>query len=351
MAKNGKSIGVTLTSILVGVDIGYGKTKAVTPGQSPIIFDSVWGHARKIKFGADKIAKNHPGEQITDEDGDWFVGSLALSQISAGEQLKLRGRTADESTMGNVARVRLLKVALGKLFPGQQNGDVIHFTIATGLPVDHMPEAEELKAALIGLHVIHTDATNFVAHITEVIVMPQPYGTVYRNMLTQQGEINPCHTFVRTGVIDIGTFTTDLAVDDDGEYVDDQSGSVEAGMSIVQQQVSDAYERIAREKPRLGDLETIIHKKCILLNSKPEDFTADVEDGLIRVRDAILTLASAKWGTAARIDVIYVAGGGAGAKLIFDEIKRVYPQARLVEDYQYSNAQGYLQYAVFKARG
>lgn len=351
MAKNGKSIGTTITSVLVGVDIGYGKVKAVTPGQPPVIFDSVWGHARKLKFRADEVASKHPGEQITDEDGDWFVGGLALSQIPAGEQLKLRGRTADESTLGNVARVRLLKVALGKLFPGQRNGDVIHFTIATGLPVDHMAESENLKAALTGLHMIDTDATHFVAHITEVIVMPQPYGTVYRNMLTPTGDINSCHTFVRTGVIDIGTFTTDLAVDDDGEYVDNQSGSVEAGMSIVQQQVSEAYERVAREKPTLGDLETIIHKGCVLLNGIPEDFTADVEDGLIRVRDAILTLASAKWGTAARIDVIYVAGGGAGAKLIFDEIRRVYPQARLVEDYQFSNAQGYLQYAVFKARG
>jgi hypothetical protein len=42
--------------------------------------------------------------------------------------------------------------------------------------------------------------------------------------------------------------------------------------------------------------------------------------------------------------VIYVAGGGAG--LIFNDIKAVYRQAKLVSDFQLSNARGYANYAL-----
>lgn len=350
MVKNGKSIGTTIGTITVGVDIGYGVTKAVTPGHDPVLFPSVWGHSRELKFQAGETAAKYPGDQITDDEGEWFVGNLALSQIRTGEQLKLRGRTADEVTLGNVARLRLLKVALGKMFPNQRNGDVLHFKIATGLPVDHLAGSADLKAAFIGQQTIHTDSTYFIANIIDVMVMPQPYGTVYRNMLTPRGEINLCHTFTRTGVMDIGTFTTDLLLDDDGEYIDDLSGSVEVGMHVVQRVVADAYERRYGEKPNYRDVETIIRNKCIRISGEPDDFTADVEEGLSIVRDAVLTLASAKWSKALSVDVIYVAGGGAGAQTVLSEIKRLYRQARLVEDFQLSNAQGYLQYALFVVR-
>lgn len=345
-----RNTGTTIGTITLGLDIGYGVTKAVTPGHDPVLFPSVWGHSRELKFQADETAAKYPGDQITDDEGEWFVGNLALSQIPAGEQLKLRGRTADEATLGNVARLRLMKVALGKLFPNQRNGDVLHFKIATGLPVDHLPGAADLKAAFIGQHIIHTDSTYFVANVTEVMVMPQPYGTIYRNMLTAKGEINPCHTFTRTGVIDIGTYTVDLALDDDGEYIDDLSGSVESGMHVVQRVVAAAYERNFSQKPTYRDIETIIRNKCIRAYGEPVDFTAEVDNGLSIVKDAVLTLAGAKWSTAVSVDVIYVAGGGAGAPSVLNEIKRLYRQARLVEDFQLSNAQGYLQYALFVVR-
>lgn len=120
----------------IGLDIGYGVTKALT-GQQNVLFPSVCGHAHELKFQADEIAERHPGEQITDEDGAWFVGSLALSQLRPGEILRLRGRTVDEQNIGNVFRVRMAKVAIGKLFGGQvSDGETVHLQLATGLPVD-----------------------------------------------------------------------------------------------------------------------------------------------------------------------------------------------------------------------
>ncbi len=43
---------------------------------------------------------------------------------------------------------------------------------------DHMRDADELKEALHGQHLIQTDACEVIANVTEVMVMPQAYGAI-----------------------------------------------------------------------------------------------------------------------------------------------------------------------------
>lgn len=345
LTNNGKPQSSGITTI--GLDIGYGVTKVVSSAGS-FSFPSVAGYAREIKFKAEEIAAKYPGDQITDDDGaDWFVGDLALSQLKAHEQRRLRGRTANEAEIGNVFRVRLAKVAIGKLFAGLHNGDVMHIRIATGLPVDHMRGAGELKAALIGQHRIKTDVCDIIANITDVMVMPQPYGTIYGQMLTQAGEINPCHTATKTGVLDIGTYTIDLTLDDDGEYIDTASGSIEGGMYTAQERISELIEATYGQKPDYKMVEGILKTGCGKIRGKTVSFQEDVTNALQPMRAAALQLVGDKWQTGLTVDVIYLAGGG--AELAFDEIRAAYPQAQLVEDAQFSNARGYLNYAHFRA--
>src|SRR5690606_35393745 len=131
-------------------------------------------------FRSEALAAKYPGDQLTDEDGStWFVGDLALAQLPTGELLRLRGRTANEKTMGNTFRLRLAKAAIGKLAQGASGRDVIHLRLCSGLSVDHMRDTGELKQALLGQHLIKTDASEVIANVTEVIVMPQPYGSAY----------------------------------------------------------------------------------------------------------------------------------------------------------------------------
>jgi len=142
MAKQTKKKQQESTSVLngngvltVGLDIGYGVVKVVTDENS-FGFPSVMGHAREIKFQQEAIQQKYPGDQITDDEGEWFVGDLAMAQVPAGELLRLRGRTANEKTMGNAFRLRLAKVAVGKLVQGVWGRDAIHLRLAVGLPVD-----------------------------------------------------------------------------------------------------------------------------------------------------------------------------------------------------------------------
>jgi plasmid segregation protein ParM len=333
--------------VTLGLDIGYGVVKAVTAEQV-VTFPSVLGHAREIKFQQEDMARRHPGDQITDSEGDWFVGDLALAQLPPGEILRLRGRTANEATMGNAFRLRLAKVAIGKLMQGMGNRDVVHLRLATGLPTDHMRDAAELKASLLGQHLIQTDTAEIIANVAEVMVMPQPYGTIYAATLTEAGEVNRQHTCRRTGVCDVGTYTVDLALDDEGEFVDAESGSVESGVYTAQERIAAALERDYREKMPFRIVEEVLRTGIFHANGQPVDYRDMVEEALAPLRSATLNLMSEKWQRGTTVDTIFLSGGG--AELVIHEVRAAYPQTQLVANAQLANARGYLNYACFAAR-
>jgi len=335
-----KSSGVST----IGLDIGYGVVKVVTDEES-LAFPSVMGHAREIKFQQEAIQQKYPGDQITDDDGDWFVGDLALAQLPPGELLRLRGRTANEKQMGNAFRLRLAKTAIGKLVQGVWGRDVVHLKISTGLPVDYMRDAAELKEALLGQHVIQTDSCEVIANITDVIVMPQPYGSAYSQMLTPSGDVNVYHTYMRTGIVDVGTYTVDIALDDDGEFVDAESGSVEGGVYTAQERISSMLERNYREKMPYKIVEQVLRTGIFTASGTPVDYSEEVEEALAPLRSATLGLMSEKWQRGTTVDVIYLSGGG--AELVYEQVVEAYPQTKLVPQAQMANARGYLYYANF----
>jgi len=330
-------------AFVLGLDIGFGVTK-VYDGRSSIMFPSVWGPRRVLKFQESEIKGRYPGDWIVDDDGEWFVGDLAASQLPTGAQRRLRGRTADDAALSNAARVRLAKVALGKLFPNIQNGDVVQVRIATGLPVDHMRGTGDLKAALLGQHRISTDRADFVANVTDVMVMPQPYGTIYANTLLPTGRLNPHHVAKRTGVCDIGTYTIDVALDDDGEFIDAASGSTEAGMYMAQDMIATLYEQEYREKPSYKIISEAMTKGYLRIRGENENIEDDLESALDPVRQAAIELMTDKWGSGVSVDTIYCSGGGASRA--FRAIGAAFKHAILMDNAQMANAIGYRNYAM-----
>ncbi len=330
--------------LTIGLDIGYGAVKAVTK-DAALIFPSVCGHARDIKFQQNEIAERHPGDQLQDDDGTWFIGELALSQLTPGELLRLRGRTANETTIGNVFRRRLAKAVIGKLLAGVHDSPVVHVRIATGLPVTHMPDADGLKAALLGQHLIKSDSAHLIANVMEVMVMPQPYGCLYASTLTAEGEVNRQYSYKRTGVCDVGTYTVDITLDDEGAYIEPESGSVEGGVYTAQERISDMLERRYRQKMPYKVIEQVLRTAEFRAHGELVDFSAEVEEALGPLRSATLSLLGEKWKSGANVDVILLCGGG--AELVHDTVAEAYARTLLVRDAQLANARGYLHYATF----
>jgi plasmid segregation protein ParM len=328
----------------VGVDVGFGSTKAVLHTGKSVVFRSVFGPASEFDFQEEKISHKYPGDQITDDEGDWFVGDLAISQIPPDQVIRLQARSNND--FGHGIRVRFFKVALGKLLPNL-NGDVIHLTVATGLPVAHMADAAALKSAIIGRHRIKTDQTDFVANVTDCIVMPQPYGTIYRMMYLPDGTLNPADTKKRKAVIDIGEYTIDYAVDDDGEYVAAESGSLEAGVHTVKEVIRKHLTKQYGQPFTDKEVEHILLNKWLRISGDVIRFDTVVDDAINSLQTTTTAKAGQLWKAARRMDVIAVSGGG--TPLIADPIKKAYAQSEKVENPQTANAEGYLRYALWAA--
>lgn len=334
----------TKSIVRVGLDIGYGYTKLVAEDDRVVVFPSVLGYAHEIKYKADEILSKYKGDLLTDDSATWFVGELALAQLPPGQIMVLAGRDADDAM---ALRQRLMKAALGKLFTGL-HGDVVHLHIATGLPVDHMRDAQCLRDALLGQHYIRTDATELVANVVRVQVMPQPYGTIYARQLTSTGGLDPCYTHKVTGVADLGRFTFDLTVDDDGEYIDYRSGSNEGGTFLAEQALAAVIQRDFRFQPGPKIVSEVLRTKCLRIRGTPIDYSSEVATALNPLREGALNFMRAKWGNADDIDVIFLTGGG--APLIYDLVKAAYPHAQMVSDAsQLDNAKGFRNYALFSA--
>jgi PRTRC genetic system protein D len=334
------------TNLTIGLDIGYGATKAVTTDQE-IIFPSVAGYAQEIAFGAEDLVNKYPSEHIIDDEGAWFVGSLALHQVGSNELLQLQGRTSNSDEAGMLFRRRMMKVALAKIIR-ITDGDVVHVRVATGLPVDHMRDTQLLKETLLGQHLIRTNNASFVANVTECRVMPQPYGAIYSSMFTEHGDSSEYHISEKTAVVDIGRYTVDCTLDDNGEYIQPQSGSVESGMYTAQQRIAATLEADFRQKPTFDQIEETLRTGYLRAFGEPVDYRQDVNEALKPVRSATLALMSRLWKTGMGIDEIYVVGGGAA--VVGGDIQRAYRQAKIMDNAQFRNAMGYLRYSLYKQR-
>jgi plasmid segregation protein ParM len=153
---------------------------------------------------------------------------------------------------------------------------------------------------------------------------------------------------MRTGVVDVGAYTVDLALNDDGEYIDAESGSVEGGVSAAQERVAALLEHDYRQKMPYKLVEAALRTGYFRARGEVVDYSAAVQEALAPLRSATLSLMGTKWQTGATLDVIYLSGGG--APLVADAVMGAYPQTTLVDQPQLANARGYLNYALFTAR-
>jgi plasmid segregation protein ParM len=332
----------------IGLDMGYGYTKAVTASDS-IIFPSVMGQAGNINFRAEEITSKYPGMTLLDKADRLWLGDLALSQLRTTQLRRLRARaTTGDNEIANDFRRRLMLAAIGLLGARANVEETLHVQIATGLPVDHMLDAIDLKTNLIGTHLIKTDSAAFIANVTDVFVMPQPYGSMYAESLTPTGAINKHYTYTRTGVCDIGTYTLDIAVDDDMEYIASESGSLEAGLYLAHEYIAEAINARHRERPSQRVVEDVIKHGYFSAFGEREDMRAEVEQALKPLREAVVTLANDRWGRGMNLEVIYLTGGG--APLVASAMRAIYRHAHVLENPVFANARGYLQFALFKAQ-
>lgn len=340
--------------LTLGGDVGFGVSKFVAYGFEPVIMPTIYGHARSLQYDEKGTFEKYPGDRIALNEIDYFIGNLALSQLTAAEQFRMRGRE-------DVNHVRLMMIlaGLGKMLKGIYSVNPIRVRFATGLPVDHLDRDKDgFRAILTSMrHVVKTDQAEFPVEFEQVWIMPQPHGALNYYSLLPDGDENKKYVVSRAAVFDLGTFTFDISTEKEGEAIDSQSGTRELGVHFAYNAIARRYEADFGEKPDNRRIEEIL--RVSLKDEDPENEHANhfkvsgewvtkwipFVKGLVEpIQTGALALASETVGKATDHDVIYCVGGP--ISLISKAVKKVYKQAVTPEtNSQTINAEGFLKFA------
>lgn len=316
-------------TMIISVDIGYGYTKGIGPDGLRFSFPSVVGTAEEISFATDLI-RGEKEQAVKYGDRRFFYGEQALLQSRVQSAIFDRSRVHDDTyKMLFVAAL----VEVTKAAPNNKRARVV-----TGLPVEFFSDRPEVVKSLEGAYKITTDCAMKFA-VESVFVAPQPFGSLFRELLNEQGKIiNGDIERGRVGVIDVGTYTTDFVVSHELRYVQRLSGSIRIGWNEVVSQVQQALGDLHRLELMPHEVDRAVQAGEVRVRGEPVLLEELIGPAVTDIETAIIARARDLWGEGADLDMILVSGGG--GPHLYDAIHDVYPHARLLDNAFWANAEG-----------
>ncbi|MGD6869989.1 MULTISPECIES: plasmid segregation protein ParM domain-containing protein [Bacillus cereus group] len=244
----------------------------------------------------------------------------------------------------------LTSIALADLAKKSNITATDEVVVITGVPSNEINKeaANQLKEAFEGLHVVKIDGKTVKVNIEEVVILPQPIGTVMGQYLDENGYVeNEKYEEIRVGVIDIGTGTTDLdsinALRRENEFK-----SLETGMKHVYQLIADYINnKNSNAKVEYYHIEPFFEKGEYKISERHIiDFKEVKEQAVFTVSERIKQGIKNAWGTFDRFDEIIVTGGG--AELFAADIQNLVGSVKISTNPQQANADGFFKYGMFK---
>lgn len=319
----------------IGIDIGYGYTKAVNENGQKISFPSLVAPSGPDYLkGVFSAMDNYQVEITTGrQNTHLFVGEAARSSYAVSRSLA-RDKLPE-------LHDPLLLTAAALL-----GGEDRVLEIGVGLPLAYyVSQKDSLQVRLQSLaaHVKVNGNKKYVG-FPLIKVIPQGAGVLFLKQ-----DALPRNGFV--GVVDIGTYTTEYLLFEIREGrpvpVMEASGSVEAGVHLVNRAIAAEFQTLTGSPLPLEMEKQVIGKA---LNGEPvryynKDYL--LEGAAITARKNIAMVITQKvisaWGNrTGYIEITFLAGGGPG--FFGPDINSSLPNALAVEDAFYANANGYLAF-------
>ncbi len=292
---------------ILGIDLGFGFTKA-TDGERSLVVKSVIGEAVDDRLGG-PMSDARPGNDhlhLEIEDHAVFAGDLAERKSS------LRSFTLDQDRfIAESAKVLALAVAADLAEPDQPIG------VVTGLPIStYRSKAEDLSRILRDRHVLTTIApdgrrSRQVLEITDVKVIPQPFGSVYDMVLNDAGTVGDRQTLQqKVGVVNVGFQTADLTVSDRGTFIERASQSTDSGVGRAFATIAGQIREKSGVSVELYRLYDAMEEGRIKIRGESFDLSRLIEHVMGQLASDIAADANRLWADEWDMDAIVITGGG-----------------------------------------
>lgn len=291
---------------VLGVDIGFGFTKATNGRETPV-FKSVVGDAPEATFGDALIpSKNLLGRHIAINGELFYIGELAEQQ-SRG-----RGYSLDPTQfLAKYAKT----LALSAVAPLADSA--VPIRLVTGLPVSFFRKHKDALTQLLQQrHVVtllkgNGEKEERALNIERVRVIPQPFGSLFNLMLNDLGK-PASQRFLneKIGVIDVGFRTADYTISDKTRYSERGSQSTESGVSVAFTAIANALQEKSGVAIELFRLYDAVARGTIKIKGKRYDITGLVKQAFSALASRVATEANRLWADDWDVDAIVLTGGG-----------------------------------------
>ncbi|ERM92517.1 StbA family protein [Caldanaerobacter subterraneus subsp. yonseiensis KB-1] len=328
----------------IGLDVGYGYVKGVNEKGKEIIFPSLVGNAYERVlaglFGVDnKKTDNMHVVIVNGKKEEYFVGELARRE---GKNVSY---VFDEDKINHPNTRALITASCLLLFPEEE----VPVHVVTGLPLEqYVHKKEEFKNMLKNFKVMayfKGDERVKTIKFERITIFPQAAGAVYYAVLDDVQKYLIKGSYI--GLIDIGFKTTDFIVfmvEDKLILREDMSGTMEVGMSALNNEVDKMFTQKTGSKIDLSELIRLISDGRIFYKGRELNFTREIDEVRNEIARVIKDKIKLIWGS--KLDffnTVFLAGGGARELLLY--MKDIYENTLLVKNAQFANAKGFLKVA------
>ncbi len=327
--------------VTVGLDVGYGLVKCIAENGRRACFESRIAPAEFIRFQVDLDGHTKPNGLILHDatEGPLFVGEMASKQGRPGaiRSPRDRNRVTDPIT------THLTHAAFAMLFPRTNQARV---RVVTGLPVTYYRDAHDLSQHLLGTHEILLEGRSLIVEVEDVLVVPQPFGALLSVILDEEGRLNTDTMDLiegRVGVLDIGSFTTDLILVEGLEYIEAGSDSMEVGVSTVVEMIRKVLLDDYRVTYAAHEIEQAMKRGWLIIDGEKHQLNGLASERLQPIARSIDAEARTKWNIST-LNAILLAGGGAVA--LKPWLEPMFRHAIYAPDAAMANVNGFLRYGL-----
>ena len=294
---------------LFSFDLGNGFCK-VRSGQESAEYRSIYGALSRrntLVNAADRL--------VIEFDGSRYVFGDDVRLLCDTEPTALTSRIRYTSD-----RYRLLFAsALWRVFNPRASEGVLYPRGVISIPVGefNVQKDKEVRQLLQGDYAINgLNETTLYAQIrpNDLIVIPEGLGTFWLAAFDGEGKMLERYARGNTAVVDIGYYTTDVVLMQDGVYVVAGAQSSDIGMGTVAAAVLEDLRREGAYGLDVWQVDELLNQAAVTINGKEYALQPSVRNALSDLAERILNFVNS---TLRGKNIRTVILGGGGAALLY----------------------------------